>query len=226
MSEPSAHPASGRQLGAETLGAAVLAFVIVAAGILGERFAGGNTALAMLMTCIAGSVAFAVLSWRLRDEARAMFNPAIVLALLLRGRLALIPAALTAAVQMAGAFLGAITAHIVTNMAAVQVASQLQTGLGVWTGEFLASALFALTILTSGARAALAGGGCLLAISLATPSLSFANPALTFARSLTDSFTAIRLEDGAIIAALQLGGALAAFVVLRILRSAPTTQET
>jgi glycerol uptake facilitator-like aquaporin len=61
----------------------------------------------------------------------------------------------------------------------------------------------------------LLGAGCLIAVSLATPSMSFANPAVTLARTLTDSFTSIRLEDSLMIVAIQLFGAVAAWSLVR-----------
>lgn len=204
-------------LGAEAAGAGLIAFFIIAAGILGERFAGGNIMLAMVATCLTGAAAFAVLARVLSGVAVAAFNPAVALALLLGGRWGLLQAVLSAAAQISGAFLGVMIAHLVTNMGLVQVASQIQTGSGIWIGELVASALFVLVIFTAGARAPLAGAASLLAISLATPSLSFANPAVTLARALTDSFTAIRLEDAALIAAIQFAGAVAAYVLARVL---------
>lgn len=225
MSDAAAPPDTGKWLAAEALGAGLLAFVILAASILGERFADGNTALVVLMTSLAGASAYAVIaqlfSGRNRDTlamgiAAAGFNPAIALAHVLAGRLALVPALLAAAAQIAGGLLGAMVAHLVTNMGVVQVATQMQTGIGVWTGEFIATALFVLVVLRGHGRTALAAAG-LLAVALATPSLSFANPAVTFARTLTDSFSSIRLQDGAIIAAFQLLGAIAAYALNGVL---------
>ena len=208
-----------RLLVAEALGAGLFTLVTVAAGILGERFSGGSIGLAMLMTAIAAAAAFAALARALQAAAPCVFNPALALIFLLSGRMALTPALLSAAAQIAGAFLGAMIAHLVTNTGLVQVATQIQTGPGVWTGEFVATALFVFVILASGERAParipLTASFCVLAVALATPSMSFANPAVTLARTLTDSFTSIRVEDGWPICAFQFLGAVAAHFLAR-----------
>lgn len=208
-----------RALLAEALGAGVLSFCVVAAGVLGERFAGGNIGLAMLMTALAGAGAFLALTLTLAASAPHYFNPAVTLAATAGGRVGLLHGTLTAAAQLAAAGLGAMIAHLVTNTGLVQVATQVQTGAGLWAGEFAATAVFAAVLVLAGRhahwRAGVAGAFTLLAISLATPSMSFANPALTLARALTDSFTSIRLEDAGIIGACQFFGALAGVFAAR-----------
>jgi glycerol uptake facilitator-like aquaporin len=206
----------------EALGSGLLAFVVVASGIIAERHAIHNTGLALLMTSLAGASAFTVLAAAFRGRSVAFFNPAFTLALLLRGEFSVASGLVLASAQIAAAFLGVMTAHIVTNTGLVQAASQIATGPGVWLGEFLATAIFILAMLAAvgrgGERPALTGGLALLAASLATPSVSFANPALTLARALTDSFTALRLEDAAIIALIQALAAIAAVLLDRWLR--------
>lgn len=203
-----------RTIIAEAAGSGLLTFIIVAAGILAERFAIHNTALALLMTALAGAAGFIVLIRIFGPSAPACFNPALALALTLNGHLKL-PAALSiAAVQTIAAFLGVMLAHIVTNTGMIQVATQIQSGEGVWAGEYLATALFILALLSAQrwpSKISLTGGFALLTIALVTPSTSFANPALTLARSLTDSFTAIRLGDALIITGVQMLAALCAW---------------
>jgi glycerol uptake facilitator-like aquaporin len=211
-----AAPAAGlKPLVAEVIGSGLFTFVVIAAGILAERFAIHNVGLALLMTALAGAAAFAVLALVLRPLNATYFNPALALALALERRLPLTAALTIAAGQIAAAFLGLMAAHLVTNTGLVQAASQIQTGEGVWLGEFFGTVIFIFAMLVlarpDAGRAALIGGVCLLAIALATPSISFANPALTLARTLTDSFTAIRLMDGLIICGVQFAAAIGAF---------------
>ena len=206
-------PASlSRIVVAEALGSGFLAFTVVASGILAERYAIHNIALAQLMTAIAGAGAFLVLARALGAIAPSYFNPAFAFALTLTRRLSIQTGLICAAAQFLAASLGVMMAHIVTNTGLVQVATQIQTGEGVWLGELLAVAIFIFALLSIGGRwkdsLPLTGAVCLLAFALATPSISFANPALTLARTLTDSFTAIRLSDAMIIVAVQM---LAAF---------------
>ncbi len=197
---------------AEALGSGFLVFAVVASGILAERYAIHNIALAQLMTALAGAAAFMVLVRALGAFAPSYFNPALAFALTLTRRLTIQTGVICAAAQFLAASMGVMIAHIVTNTGSVQVATQIQTGESVWLGEFLAVAVFIFAILTidgrSKDRVPLTGAACLLVIALATPSVSFANPALTLARTLTDSFTAIRLSDAIIIVAVQM---LAAF---------------
>jgi glycerol uptake facilitator-like aquaporin len=205
---------SARMLVAEAIGAGVLTFLVVAAGILSERYAGGNIALAILTTALAAAAGFAAMARALGPLAPSLFNPAFAFALAVSGRLPLFGALLAGGAQMAAACAGVMIAHMVTNTGRVQVATQIQTGLPVWLGEFIAAALVVFVLLRLTATASrgvpLFGGLALLAAALATPSLSLANPAITLARGLTDSFTSIRLEDAGLIVACQLAGALAA----------------
>jgi glycerol uptake facilitator-like aquaporin len=204
-----------KPLAAEAIGSGLFVFIVVAAGILAERFAIHNVGLALLATALAGSAAYAVLAFALRPWNTALFNPALALAFALDRRLPLLAALTAAAAQIAAAFLGVMAAHLVTNTGLVQVASQLQSGEGVWLGEFFATGIFVFAMLAiarpEAGAGAIVGGACLLAIALATPSISFANPALTLARALTDSFTAIRLTDAAVICGVQFLAALGAF---------------
>ena len=89
--------------------------------------------------------------------ALSAFNPALAFAFILSGRIGLLTGLLSAAAQIAAAFLGVVAAHLVTNTGLIQVATQIQSGAGVWTGEFLGTALFVFAMLSlaergSGAR--------------------------------------------------------------------------
>lgn len=206
-----------RMLTAEGLGAGVLGFLVVAAGVLGERYAGGNIGLAMLATALSASAGFAVLARTLGDAAPSLFNPAFAFGLVIGGRLPLMLAMMAGATQIAAACFGVMIAHMVTNTGLVQIATQIQTGTPVWIGEGLAGTLTVFTLLRLAERPSpltpLFGALAMLATMLATPSLSLANPAVTLARGLTDSFTSIRLADAGLILACQFGGALVASVL-------------
>lgn len=203
-----------RLLAAEALGCGLLTFLIVAAGLLAERFSGGSVGVAMLVTALTAASAFAVIAQTLGGQAGSYFNPALALSLALSHRMPLGLALLSASAQMAAAMLGVVGAHMVTNTGFVQVATAIQYGPPVWLGEFIGTALVILVLLRLTASAPraipLLGALAILAVALATPSLSFANPAVTLARGLTDSFTSIRLGDACIIALCQFGGAFVA----------------
>jgi glycerol uptake facilitator-like aquaporin len=208
-----AAPALARPLIAEALCSALLAFFIVAAGILAERFAIHNVGLALLITACVGAACLSALMLGLGNQARFLFNPAIAFSFALSRWVSLSSALLAGAVQIAGAFLGVMLAHMVTNTGLVQVASLIQTGPGGWVGELVVTASFVYLMLSlsGGWLRTAAAGLTALAAALATPSTSFANPALTLARALTDSFTSIRLEDAILIAGIQMLAALIAW---------------
>jgi glycerol uptake facilitator-like aquaporin len=211
-------PSITQRMAMEAVGSGLLTVLIVAAGLLAERHAGGSVALAVLITALAGAAGFLILTRAFAPWADSGFNPALALAFMLSGRVDMVTGLLSAAAQIAAAFLGVMLAHLVCNTGLVQVATQIQTGPGVWTGEFLGTGLFVFAMLSLTARGRetlipLTGALALLAIALATPSLCFANPALTLARALTDSFTSIRLLDAAIIAGVQCLAALGAWLL-------------
>lgn len=214
-----AEPSGLRPLAAEALGSGFLAFFIVCAGILAERHAIHDVGLALLMTALAGAGAFGVLAAALGRRSPSFFNPALALALTLSGRLTPQTGLLIAAAHFAAAPLGVMIAHLVCNTGLVQVATKIHPGEAVWAGDMLAAGLFVFAMLAATARggafAALLGALCLLAASLATPSASFANPAITLARALTDSFTAIRLEDALLIGAAQMAGGAGGWLLAR-----------
>ena len=199
---------------AEGVGSGILSFLVVAAGILGERYAGGNIGLAILITALSAGAGFAALARSLGWRAPSLFNPAFAFALALSGRMPLVSALLAGAAQIAAACLGVMIAHMVTNTGLVQTATAIQAGWPVWIGECIAAGLVIfvwLRVLATAPRGLpLFGALSLLAVALATPSLSFANPAITLARGLTDSFTSIRLADAALILVCQFAGALVA----------------
>ncbi len=210
-----------RMAAAEAAGSGLLTLIVVAAGIFGERYAIHNTGIALLITSLAGASAFFILARTLAPLAPTAFNPGLALGLALAGRLPLSSAVLCVAAQIAGAFLGVMAAHVIGNTGLVQVATQIQTGEGVWLGEFIGTGLLVFALLplafAGSQKLPLTGALCLLAISLATPSTSFADPAMTLARALTDSFTSIRLEDALAICGIQLVAAALAYALRRFL---------
>lgn len=213
-----------RRISAEALGSGLLSFFAVAGAILAERHSGGTISLVVLMTALSVSLVFGLLAQLMGGVAPALFSPLAALVLALDGRIALVIALLSAAAQIAAAYLGVMIAHLVTNSGLVQAATQIQTGAPIWTGELIAAAFFALAILAALEKLptyiGIIGGASLFAVSLVTPSMSFANPAMTLARTLTDSFTSIRLEDATLICGIQLLGGVIGFAVFRWLIAA------
>ena len=219
-----------RRLAAEALGTALLVAVVIGSGIMAERLAAGNAAVALLGNTLATSAALVVLITIFAPVSGAHFNPAVTLYFTLRRQFApglLIP---YIAVQIAGGLAGAVLAHLMFELPAVQISVHARSGLGQWLGEFVAT--FALLATIVGSRRVPSATAWLVGLIIMagywfTSSTSFANPAVTIARSISDTFAGIRPVDapGFIVAQLAAVG-LAAMTLdwLFALPGAPTRQ--
>lgn len=211
--------APSRRLAAEALGSFLLFATVIGSGIMAERLAGGNVALALLGNSLATGAMLYVLIGMLGPVSGAHFNPAVSLVMALRRELGPVDCAAYAAVQVAGGILGTFAAHLMFDLPILDWGVKARTGAGQWAGEALATFGLLLTILgTLRHRPSAVPASVALYIVAAywfTSSTSFANPAITLARSLTDSFAGIAPRDvpGFVIA--QFGGALAAAALSR-----------
>ena len=215
----------GRRLAAEGVGAFFLFAGVIGSGIMAEALAGGNVAVALLANTIATGAILFVLIAMLAPISGAHFNPAVSLVMAWRrelGRGDLLPLLLA---QLGGGLLGALAAHLMFDLPIWQVSLKARSGIGQWTGEFVATFGLILTILgTARHRPALVPASVALYIAAAywfTSSTSFANPAITLVRSLTDSFAGIAPQDAAAFIAAQLLGAAAGALVGRWLFAEP-----
>ena len=203
-----------RKLAAEALGSFFLFATVVGSGIMAEQLAGGNVAVALIGNTLATGAILYVLIAMLGPVSGAHFNPAVSLVMALRGELGWKALAGFALVQLAGGILGAWAAHLMFDLPIVQVSLRARTGVGQWTGEFIATFGLLLTILgCSRHRPAAVPASVALYISAAywfTSSTSFANPAITVTRSLTDSFAGIAPTDVPGFVLAQILGALGA----------------
>jgi glycerol uptake facilitator-like aquaporin len=209
---------TARRLLAETLGTAGLLAVVVGSGIMAERLAGGNAAIALLANTLATVGGLYVLIELFAPVSGAHFNPVVSAVLAWRGvlpRALLLPYILA---QMLGAALGAGLAHAMFGLPLVQLASRPRSGVGLWIAEAVAT--FALLLVVLRARpervaamvAATIGAGYWY-----TASTSFANPAATFGRMLTDSYTGIAPSSVPMFVLAQFAGAVSAWAVHRAL---------
>jgi glycerol uptake facilitator-like aquaporin len=136
-----------RRAGAETLGSAFLLAAIVGSGIMAERLAGGNAALALLCNALATGALLTVLILLFAPVSGAHFNPAITLAFALRGDMPWSVVPLYLCSQIAGAILGVAAAHLMFELPLVQVATTVRPGVGRWIAEAIAAGGLTLTIL-------------------------------------------------------------------------------
>ena len=203
-----------RRLAAEALGTFFLVMAVVGSGIMAEKLAGGNEAIALLCNTLpTGAVLFVIITI-FAPVSGAHFNPAVTVVMWLRGALDRNTALLYMAVQIVGGCLGAIAAHLMFGLDALQISQTARTGVGQWIGEFIATFGLIATILgclkfAPGAVATAVG----LYITSAywfTSSTSFANPAVSIARSISDTFAGIAPQDVPIFILAELLGALAA----------------
>ncbi|HZF26701.1 MAG TPA: MIP/aquaporin family protein [Steroidobacteraceae bacterium] len=208
-----------RRVLAETLGSLLLAATVIGSGIMAERMAAGNAALALLANTGATVAALAVLITLLAPISGAHFNPAVTLVLALRRQLGLKEAGLYVLAQVLGCCLGAVLAHAMFELPLLQVSTHVRTGPGQWLAEFVATAGLVLVIL--GVRrsrdAAWTVAAWIGAAYWFTASTSFANPAISLARSLTDTFTGIQPRDVPSFVLAEVLGALAALLTARFL---------
>lgn len=196
-----------RNLVAEALGTLILVATVVGSGIMAQRLAGGNDAVALLGNTAATAGTLYVLISILGPISGAHFNPAVSLLLAApRDKLPFI------VMQTIGAVGGTVLAHAMFSMPLIQSGTHIRSGAPIWLGEFTATFGLLLTIVLGSKFRPHAVPALVAAWIVAgywfTSSTSFANPAVTLARALTDSFSGIRMIDvpGFVIAQL-LGGA-------------------
>jgi glycerol uptake facilitator-like aquaporin len=208
----------GRKLTAEALGTALLLVAVVGSGIMAERLAGGNVALALLGNTLATGAALVVLITVFGPLSGAHFNPAVTLYFTMRGEMELPRATLYVAVQFIAAVLGVWLAHAMFGMPILETSHKLRDGGPQWLAEFVATFGLLLTIM-GGVRFAPSSVPMLVGLYITgaywfTASTSFANPAVTVARAMTDSFAGIAPHSAPGFIAAQMLAVLVASGIL------------
>jgi glycerol uptake facilitator-like aquaporin len=219
-----------RRLVAEGLGTAMLLAVVIGSGIMGERLAGGNVAIALLANAIATGAGLAALILMFGTISGAHFNPLVTLSEAWQGNLPRSEAAPYIAVQVAGAFAGVAAAHLMFGEPLFSASVHVRTGIAQWWSEFVATfGLLAVIIGCSRSRPAVTPFAVAAYITAAywfTASTSFANPAVTLARAASNSFAGIRPADAPGFIAAQALGAMAATLLFCWLYPAPPRSAT
>ncbi len=208
-----------RRAVAEAIGTAFLLAAVVGSGIMGDRLAGGNVAIALLANTIATGAALVALILTFGPISGAHFNPAVTLADASQGGLAWreVPVYVTA--QIIGAFTGVAAAHAMFGEPVFFASRHVRSGNAQLFSEFIAtfgllSVIWGCARLRSSA-VPFAVGAYITAAYWFTASTSFANPAVTLARSASDTFAGIRPADTPGFIVAQLAGAAAATLVFR-----------
>ena len=212
-------PSLAQRTFSEFLGTAFLLAAVVGSGIMAQKLAGGNGALALLCNTLPTGAILAVLILVFGPLSGAHFNPAVSLAFALRGELPWRTMAVYIAAQVLGAILGVWVAHLMFEIPLLQFSSTVRTGPGQWLAEAIATLGLLLTIFGCAARSPsaipYAVGLYITSAYWFTVSTSFANPAATIARSLSDTFAGIAPNGVLAFIAAQLAGMLTAVLIGR-----------
>lgn len=210
-------PSPARRLAAEALGTALLLVAVVGSGIMAERLANGNDALALLCNTIATGAALVVLITVFAPLSGAHFNPAVTLYFAIRREIGWRDVPFYIAVQIVSAIAGVWLAHAMFAMPIIEISQKLRDGPAQWLSEFVAT--FGLLLTISGCARKPDTTPALVGLYIAaaywfTASTSFANPAVTIARSLTDSFAGIAPRDTSAFILSQMAAICAAAISL------------
>lgn len=216
MTKPA--PLSAR-LAAEGMGTAFLLMTVIGSGIMGERLAAGNAAIALLANSIATGCALAVLIMIFAPLSGAHFNPAVTLCMAAEGKITKRDACAYIAVQLVAAILGVIAAHVMFSEPVLFASTKIRAGGSQWWSEFVAT-FGLLTVIWFCIRQNLSAAPFAIAAYITaaywfTASTSFANPAVTIARAMSNTFAGIRPEDVPPFLVAQLVGAWSATIVAR-----------
>ena len=198
----------------EWLGTAFLLAAVVGSGIMAQRLASGNAALALLCNTLPTGAILVVLILVFGPLSGAHFNPVVSIALALRGKVPWPTAAIFIVAQILGAVGGVWIAHLMFDLPLWQISVTTRTGPGQWLAEAVATFGLVVTVFGCMARTPAsvpyAVGLYITSAYWFTASTSFANPAVTIARSLSDTFAGIAPSGVAAFVVAQLAGMLAA----------------
>ena len=221
------HFTLARRVTAEGVGAALLLAAVVGSGIMGERLAGGNVAVALLANTIATGAALVALILTFGAISGAHFNPAVTLADASQGGLPWSDVPAYIAAQVIGAFAGVAAAHTMFELPVFFASQHARSGTAQAFSEFVAT-FGLLAVIWGCARlrtsaVPFAVAAYITAAYWFTASTSFANPAVTLARAASNTFAGIRPSDAPAFIIAQLLGAAVATGLFRWL--VPTLPE-
>jgi glycerol uptake facilitator-like aquaporin len=217
MSVP--RPSLARRVVAEGVGTALLLATVIGSGIMGERLAGGNVAIALLANTIATGAGLVALMLTFGAISGAYFNPAVTVADASQGGLAWRDVVPYIAAQLLGALAGVALAHLMFGLPAFSPSHQVRSGIGQLAGELTAT--FGLISVIWGCSRTRAGmtpfavAAYIVAAYWFTSSTSFANPAVTLARAASNTFAGIRPGDAPGFVIAQMAGAAGATILFR-----------
>lgn len=207
------------RIASEFLGTAFLLAAVVGSGIMGERLAGGNVALALLANSLATGAALVALILTFGAISGAHFNPSVTLADAFWGGLPWRETPFYIVAQVAGAFSGVAAAHLMFSLPLFSFSHHARSGSALLWSEFVATFGLLATICgcsrANSSAVPFAVGAYITAAYWFTASTSFANPAVTLARAASDTFAGIRCSDTPLFIVAQLAATVAASLCFR-----------
>jgi len=207
-----------RRAAAEALGTGLLVATVVGSGIMAEKLAGGNVAIALLGNTIPTGAILVVLILALGPISGAHFNPAVSLVMAVNGGLRWPEFGPYVVAQIVGGCFGTLAAHCMFELPLLQLATKARTGPAQWFAEFVATFGLLVTILAVVRyrieAVPFAVGLYITAAYWFTASTSFANPAVTIARSLTDTFAGVSPSDAPMFILAQVAGSLTGMALM------------
>ena len=214
---------------AEAVGTFFLLAAVVGSGIMAERLANGNTALALLANTAATGAALVALIISFAPVSGAHFNPVVTLSFALRHDFDLSDVPFYMVAQLVGGISGVIAANLMFGLPAVFASHHSRAGMAQLFSEFIAT-FGLLSVILSASRStvavvAIAVGAYITAAYWFTASTSFANPAVTIARCLSDTFAGIRPADVLGFMLAQFAGAIAATILFKWLMPAQSNER-
>lgn len=217
---------TSQKLFAEFLGTALLLTIVIGSGIMGERLAGGNVAIALVVNTLSTVCGLYILIEVFGPVSGAHFNPAVSAVMAYKRLLprAMLPSYVVS--QLAGAAVGAWVAHAMFDLNILQFSTEIRSGTGQWFAEVVATAGLLLVILRApAARVAAMVAAYVGSAYFFTASTSFANPAAAFGRMFTESFAGIAPASVPAFVAAQLAGAALAVAITGVFAGAAVAPQ-
>jgi len=218
-----------QRFAAEFIGTAMLLATVIGSGIMGERLAGGNVAIALLGNTIPTGAILIVLITMLGPISGAHFNPAVTAVFAIKGEISGFEVLGYVLAQVLGGIVGVLAAHAMFDETLLQIATKVRAGPSQWLSEWVAAFGLVLTILltlrANSAAVATSVGLFITAAYWFTASTSFANPAVTVARAFSNTFAGVRPQDVAPFVIAQLIGAVMAAYLCRWLLAEPAVKS-
>jgi glycerol uptake facilitator-like aquaporin len=214
----------GKRTFSEALGTLLLLCIVIGSGIMAERLAGGNDAVALLGNTFATVFGLYILIEVFGPISGAHFNPAVSAVMCWRGEITIKVFFAYVIAQLCGAMLGAWLAHAMFEMQILQFSTKIRSGWGQWIAEVVATAGLLLVILRAPCGKASAMVACYIGAAYwFTASTSFANPAAAFGRMWSDSFSGIAPGSVPSFVLSQFIGAAVGLIIYRILSSSDSS---